>query len=54
MTVQFEEVVYSLREGSGRVQVCAEITSPPLAEREFFLMVTSDNRDAGQFFHTYR
>jgi hypothetical protein len=46
VTVQFEEVVYSLQESRGRVQVCAEILRPAVAEREFFLMVTSADRDA--------
>jgi hypothetical protein len=48
ITVQtgFEEVVYSLGESSGSVLVCAEILSPAVAEREFFLLLSSSNRDA--------
>ena len=47
VSVQFEEVVYSLPESRGRVMVCAEISSPAVAEREFFLNITSSDRDAG-------
>ena len=47
MTVQFEEVVYSVQENRGRVEVCGEILRPAVAEREFFLLVTSADRDAG-------
>ena len=43
----FEEVVYALGESSGSVVVCAEILSPAVAEREFFLLLSSSNRDAG-------
>ncbi|CAI8016676.1 FRAS1-related extracellular matrix protein 2, partial [Geodia barretti] len=42
----FEEVVYALGESSGSVVVCAEILSPAVAEREFFLLLSSSNRDA--------
>ena len=47
MQTGFEEVVYSLGESSGSVLVCAEILSPAVAEREFFLLLSSSNRDAG-------
>ena len=50
MTVQFEDVEYSVRESDGRVQVCAEIVSPPLTERVFHLLVTSIDRSASKNF----
>lgn len=49
VSVRFVGVVYSLSESSGRVDVCAEIDSPAVAEREFTLMVSSSDRDAGDF-----
>ena len=48
MRTGFEEVVYSQTEGSGSVEVCAEIVSPAVAERRFFLLLSSSNRDASE------
>ena len=47
VSVRFEEVVYSLPESQGSVQVCAEIVSPAVAERVYFLLLSSVDRDAG-------
>ena len=49
MNVGFTAVTYEVEESSGSVPVCIEVSSPHLAEREFFLMVTSNDRDAGKF-----
>ena len=43
------DVVYSLSESTGSVEVCVEIDSPAVAEREFTLMISSSDRDAGKF-----
>ena len=48
--VQFEEVVYALTESSGAIQVCAVIVNPAVAEREFFLQISSSDRDASKHF----
>ena len=48
MTVGFEEVEYSVRESDGQVQVCAEIESPPVTQREFNLLVTSIDGSASK------
>ena len=48
MRTGFEEVVYSQTEGSGSVEVCAEIVSPAVAERRFFLLLSSSDRDASE------
>lgn len=48
MRTGFEEVVYSQAEGSGSVEVCAEIVSPAVAERRFFLLLSSSDRDASE------
>ena len=45
--VGFESVVYSQRESRGAIEVCVEVASPAVAERQFFLLISSSNRDAG-------
>ena len=45
--VGFESVVYSQRESRGAIEVCVEVASPAVAERQFFLLISSSDRDAG-------
>ena len=48
VTAGFEEVVYSQQESLDGVLVCAEIKTPAVAEREFFLLLSSSDRDASK------